>query len=179
MTTRYFGQRITRNEDLRMLTGQALHVDDVHLPDMLHVAFYRSGYAHGRITEIDVSEALERPGVVAVYTAEDLGDYWQAGPLLVPPPSTIERKTFHPRTQVPLAKDKVRFVGEPVVMVVAESRYIAEDAVADIWVDIDPLPANVDLEQSLSDEARPHPRRFTLQFGGSRHSGKGKLRIDC
>ena len=153
MATRYFGQRIKRNEDVRMLTGQALHVDDVHLPDMLHVAFYRSGYAHGYIKEIEVATAREREGVVAVYTAADLGDYWQPGPLLVPPPPNIERLTFHQRTQVPLAKDKVRFVGEPIVMVVAESRYLAEDAVADIWVDIDPLPANVDLEQSLAEDA--------------------------
>lgn len=152
MTTRYFGQRIKRNEDLRMLTGQALHVDDVDLPGMLHVAFYRSGYAHGRILSIDVAAAQERPGVVAVYTAEDLGDYWQPGPLLVSPPPTIDRITFNPRTQVPLAKDKVRFVGEPIVMVVAESRYIAEDALADIWVDIEPLDAVVDLEQALGED---------------------------
>ena len=153
MTTRYFGQRIKRNEDFKMLTGQALHVDDVHLPGMLHAAFYRSGYAHGRIKSIDTSAAKERSGVVAIYTAEDLGDYWQPGPLLVPPPPTIERKTFHQRTQVPLAKDKVRFVGEPIVMVVADSRYTAEDAVGDIWVEIEPLNAVVDLEQALSEDA--------------------------
>jgi carbon-monoxide dehydrogenase large subunit len=153
MSTRYFGQRIKRNEDLRMLTGQALHVDDVDLPNMLHVAFYRSRDAHGYITNIDVSAAKTRPGVVAVYTAEDLGDYWQPGPLLVPPPPTIKRLTFNQRTQVPLAKDKVRFVGEPIVMVVAESRYIAEDALADIWVDIEPLPAVVELEAALSETA--------------------------
>lgn len=153
MATRYFGQRIKRNEDFRMLTGQALHVDDVDLPNMLHVAFYRSGYAHGYIKEIDISAAKGNPGVVAVYTAEDLGDYWQSGPLLVPPPPTIERVTFNQRTQVPLAKDKVKFVGEPIVMVVAESRYIAEDAVADIWVDIEPLDAVINLEQALSEEA--------------------------
>lgn len=153
MATRYFGQRIKRNEDLRMLTGQALHVDDVELPGMLHVAFYRSGYAHGRIVNIDIAAARERPGVVGVYTAADLGDYWQHGPLLVPPPPTIERKTFHQRTQVPLAKDKVRLVGEPIVMVVAESRYIAEDAVNEIWVDIEPLEPVVDLEQALAEDA--------------------------
>ncbi|MFN8458490.1 MAG: xanthine dehydrogenase family protein molybdopterin-binding subunit [Anaerolineae bacterium] len=153
MATRYFGQRIKRNEDLRLLTGQALFVDDVELPNMLHVAFYRSSYAHGRINSIDVSAAKERRGVVGVYTAEDLGDYWQHGPLLVPPPPTIERKIFNERTQGPLAKDKVRHAGEPIVMVVAESRYLAEDALADIWVDIDPLPAVVDLEYALSDEA--------------------------
>ncbi len=153
MSTRYFGQRIKRNEDVRMLTGQALHVDDVNLPNMLHVAFYRSTFAHGYIKEIDVSAAKEMPGVVAVYTAEDLGDYWQPGPLLVPPPSTIERITFQQRTHVPLAKDKVKFVGEPIVMVVAESRYIAEDAVSEIWVDIDPIEAVVDLEFALSEAA--------------------------
>ncbi len=153
MATRYFGQRIKRNEDLRLLTGQALFVDDVELPNMLHAAFYRSSYAHGRINSIDVSAAKARPGVVGVYTAEDLGDYWQPGPLLVPPPPTIERKIFNQRTQAPLAKDKVRHAGEPIVMVVAESRYLAEDALADIWVDIDPLPAVVDLEYALSDEA--------------------------
>jgi carbon-monoxide dehydrogenase large subunit len=153
MATRYFGQRIKRNEDLRMLTGQALHVDDVDLPNMLHVAFYRSRDAHGYITNIDVSAAKARPGVIAVYTAEDLGDYWQPGPLLVPPPPNIERLTFNQRTQLPLARDKVRFVGEPIVMVVAESRYIAEDAVAEIWVDIEPLPAVVDLEAALSEAA--------------------------
>ncbi len=153
MSTRYFGQRIKRNEDFRMLTGQALHVDDIDLPDMLHVAFYRSRDAHGIIKSIDVAAAKARAGVVAVYTAADLGDYWQPGPLLVPPPPTIKRKTFHQRTQVPLAKDKVRLVGEPIVMVVAESRYIAEDALNDIWVEIEPLPAVVDLEAAISPEA--------------------------
>jgi carbon-monoxide dehydrogenase large subunit len=152
MATRYFGQRIKRNEDFRLLTGQALHVDDVDLPGMLHVAFYRSSYAHGYINNIDVSAAKARPGVIAVYTAADLGSYWQPGPLLVPPPPTIKRVSFNQRTQVPLAKDKVRYVGEPIVMVVAESRYRAEDAVADIWVEIEPLPAVVDLEQALRED---------------------------
>lgn len=153
MSTRYFGQRIKRNEDFRMLTGQALHVDDIDLPNMLHVAFYRSRDAHGIIKSIDVAAARARAGVVAVYTAADLGDYWQPGPLLVPPPPTIKRKTFYQRTQVPLAKDKVRLVGEPIVMVVAESRYIAEDALNDIWVEIEPLPAVVDLDAAISPEA--------------------------
>ena len=67
MTTRYFGERIKRNEDPRLLTGQGLYVDDVDLPNMLHVAFVRSPYAHAKINSIDVSQALERAGVVAVY----------------------------------------------------------------------------------------------------------------
>ncbi|RMH87617.1 MAG: xanthine dehydrogenase family protein molybdopterin-binding subunit [Calditrichaeota bacterium] len=152
MATRYFGQPIRRNEDARLLTGQALFVDDVQLPGMLHVAFYRSPYAHARIRDIDVSRARAHPGVVAVFTAEDLGEYWQPGPLLVPPPP-IEGLVFHQRTQVPLAREKVRHAGEAIVAVVAESRYLAEDAVEELAVDLEPLEAVVDLEKALSPEA--------------------------
>ena len=151
MTTRYFGQPIKRNEDPRLLTGQALFTDDVHLPGMLHVAFVRSDYAHGYIRSIDTSAARETPGVVAIYTAEDLGDYWRPGPLLVPPPP-IPNLVFHQRTQVPLAKGKVRHVGEPIAVVVAESRYLAEDAAEKVVVMIDPLPAVVDIEKALSSD---------------------------
>lgn len=152
MSTRYFGQRLIRNEDPVLLTGQALFTDDVHLPGMLHVAFKRSDYAHARIRRIDVGAARQRPGVVAVYTAADLGAYWKPGPLLVPPPP-VEGAVFNVRTQVPLARDKVRHVGEPIVMVVAENRYIAEDALEDIIVEYEPLPAVVDLEKALAPDA--------------------------
>ena len=83
----------------------------------------------------------------------DLGDYWQPGPLLVPPPP-IKGIIFNQRTQVPLAKDKVRHVGEPLAVVIAQSRYIAEDALDDIDVDLEPLPAVVDLEKALTDAIR-------------------------
>jgi carbon-monoxide dehydrogenase large subunit len=152
MATRYFGAAIPRNEDRRLLTGQALFVDDVELPGMLHAAFLRSNQAHARIRAIDVTAARARPGVVAVYTAADLGDYWRPGPLLVPPPP-IAGATFHQRTQVPLAKDKVRHVGEPLAVVLAQDRYLAEDALTDIVVEFDPLPAIVDLETALSDSS--------------------------
>jgi carbon-monoxide dehydrogenase large subunit len=148
MTTRYFGAPIKRNEDRRLLTGRALFVDDIAFPNMVHAAFLRSAVAHGRIRSIDVKAARARPGVVAVYTAADLGSYWQPGPLLVPPPP-IAGSTFNQRTQVPLARDKVRHVGEPLAVVMAESREVAEDALADIVVDIEPLPAVVDLEKAL------------------------------
>ena len=148
MTTRYFGEPIPRNEDRRLLTGQALFVDDVELPSLLHAALLRSQVAHARIKSIDISAALARKGVVAVYTAEDLGAYWQPGPLLVPPPP-IAGIVFNQRTQVPLAKDKVRHVGEPIAIVVAESRYIAEDALADIDVELETLPPVVGLERAL------------------------------
>lgn len=153
MKKKYIGQRITRNEDPRLLTGQALFVDDVDLPGMLHAAFLRSDYAHARISRVDASAARERPGVVAVYTAEDMGDFWQPGPLLVPAPTSVEGAIFHERTQIPMAKDKVRHVGEPIAVVIAESRYIAEDALADIVVDVEPLEVVVDLEKAIEPDA--------------------------
>ena len=149
MTTRYFGAPVKRNEDRKLLTGQALFIDDVELPGMLHVAFLRSQVAHAKIKRIDISKALQRPGVVAVYIAHDLGNYWQHGPLLVPPPP-IAGIIFNQRTQVPLAKDKIKHVGEPLAVVVADSRYIAEDALDDIDVELEILPAVVDIEAALS-----------------------------
>ncbi len=152
MTTRYFGQRIKRNEDPVLLTGEALFTDDVNLPGMLHAAFVRSDYAHGRILSIDSEDARDMEGVVAIYTAADLGDYWQPGPLLVSPPP-IKDIIFHERTHVPLAKDKVRHVGEPIAIVIAESRYLAEDAAEAIFVDIESLQAVVDMEKALEPDA--------------------------
>jgi carbon-monoxide dehydrogenase large subunit len=152
VTTRNFGAPIRRNEDARLLSGQALFVDDVELPGMLYAAFLRSNVAHARLRSIDVAAARAREGVVAVYTADDLGKYWAPGPLLVPPPP-IKGVIFNQRTQVPLAKGKVRHVGEPLAVVLAQSRYLAEDALNDITVDLDPLPAVVNLEEALTDAA--------------------------
>jgi aerobic carbon-monoxide dehydrogenase large subunit len=146
---RYLSARVSRNEDARLLTGRALFVDDVQIPGMLHVAFVRSEYAHGRLTRVDASAARRRPGVRAVYTADDLGDYLKPGPLLVSPPP-IPDLVFHACTQQPLAKDKVRHVGEPIAMIVADNRYVAEDALRDVQVDVEPLEVLVDLEKALS-----------------------------
>jgi carbon-monoxide dehydrogenase large subunit len=115
---------------------------------MLYVAFRRSEYAHARLLGIDTAAARARDGVVAVYTADDLGDYWRPGPLLVPPPP-VPGLVFNAATQVPLARGKVRHVGEPVAMVVATSRYVAEDAAEEIALDTEPLEAVVDIEQAL------------------------------
>src|SRR5271163_3481024 len=156
MTIRYFGAPTARNEDRRLLTGRALFVNDVERPGMLHVAFLRSPHAHARLGAVDLSRVRARPGVVAACAADDLGDYWKPGPLLVPPPP-IDGTVFNQRTQVPLARGKVRHVGEPVAVVVATSRYIAEDALADIEVDYQPLPAVTDLERALmADSALVH-----------------------
>lgn len=148
-TGKYVGQRVKRNEDPRLLTGQALFVDDVDIPGMLHAAFLRSDYAHACVQSIDVSAARSRPGVVAVYTAQDMGDFWRPGPLIVPPPGNVEGIVFHARTQIPMVKDKVRHIGDPLAVVIAESRYIAEDALEDIVVDYEPLEAVTDLEEAL------------------------------
>ncbi len=153
MMAKLIGKRITRNEDPRLLTGQALFVDDVELPGMLHAAFLRSEYAHAKLKGIDLSVALERPGVVAAFTAEDMGDDWSPGPPLVIPPPTIEDVEFYTRTQVPLVKDKVRHAGEPLAIVIAESRYIAEDALDDIVVDLEPLDVVVDIERALEPDS--------------------------
>ncbi|MGX9963972.1 molybdopterin cofactor-binding domain-containing protein [Roseomonas sp. F4] len=147
-----FGRPLTRNEDPRLLRGEALFVDDVELPGLLHVAFFRSPHAHARLISIDVEAAKARAGVVAVVTAADLGDYWQPGPLLVPPPP-VPGMDFYQRCQVPLVRDKARHVGEPVVMVLAENRYVAEDAVGDILVEWETLPAVGDLEAALQPAA--------------------------
>jgi carbon-monoxide dehydrogenase large subunit len=152
MTTRQFGASVKRNEDARLLSGRAQFVDDVHLPGMLHAAFVRSPHAHARIRSIDASAALAREGVVAVYTAHDLGDYWRPGPVIVPPPP-VAGTVFNERTQVPLAKDKARHVGEPVALVVAASRYLAEDAAAELAVEWEPLPVAADLERSAASGA--------------------------
>ncbi len=149
MTTRQFGASVKRNEDARLLAGRAQFIDDVKLAGILHAAFVRSPHAHARIVSIDASAALLRDGVVAVYTAEDLGDYWRPGPVIVPPPP-VEGAVFNERTQVPLAKGKARHVGEPVALVIAASRYIAEDAAADVVVEWDALPVAADLEPAAA-----------------------------
>jgi CO/xanthine dehydrogenase Mo-binding subunit len=119
---------------------------------MLHVAFVRSEHAHGRLLSVDASAAKLQAGVHAVYTATDLGDYLKPGPILVSPPP-IPNLVFHGCTQLPLAKDKVRHVGEAIAMIVADSRYIAEDAIRHVVVEIDPLDAVVDLEKGLATNA--------------------------
>jgi carbon-monoxide dehydrogenase large subunit len=117
---RYVGASVARKEDKRLLTGHGLYVDDVVLPGMLHAAFLRSDVAKGAITGLDVEAARQLPGVVAVFTWQDFdgrfGESWHAmlGEQLQVPP--------------PLAIGDVRHVGDPIALVVAESRYIAEDA---------------------------------------------------
>ncbi|MEU7000444.1 aerobic carbon-monoxide dehydrogenase large subunit [Nonomuraea sp. NPDC046570] len=152
MTTKLFGEPVQRREDARLLTGQGRYVDDLGGPGTLAVAFVRSPHAHARILDIDVSAVLDVEGLVAVYTWEDLpGQLAQPLPLLIPHPALT-----HGRTALALARDLVRHVGEPVVMVVAEDRYLAEDACALINVDYEVLKAVVGIEEAVQSAQLVH-----------------------
>lgn len=137
------GARVRRKEDPRILTGRGRYIDDVHATGMLHAAFVRSIEAHGRLTNVDTELARRSPGVVAVLTAADLTDdivplnFGPAADGMVIPPYTA------------LASDEVRFVGDPVAIVVAESRYAAEDGAALVEVDVEPIPAVVTTDQAV------------------------------
>lgn len=148
MSKKSFGEPKRRLEDARLLTGRALFVDDYDPPGLLHVAFVRSPHPHARIRSIDTKTAASMSGVEAIFVAEDMGETLKPGPLIVPPPP-IEGLVFNERTQWPLAKKKVRYEGEPVAVVVAKSRYQAEDAVEKVIVDYKVLQPVVDIEDSL------------------------------
>lgn len=139
--TSILGNAVLRREDDGLLRGRGRYVGNVELPGALHAHFVRSTVAHGEVLGVDVDEARTMPGVVAVYTAADLG----LGDR--PPPMG-----FYPGEMARpyLARDRVRFVGEPVAVVVAETAYQAADAAEAVWADIDPLPAVVDLDDALA-----------------------------
>ncbi len=148
MATRWFGARVQRIEDPRLLRGKGTYVDDIDLPEMLHAGFLRSTHARARILNIDTSAARVLPGVHLVLTASDLGEVLEPSPLLVP-----HHALTQPRTQLPLALNEVHYVGEAVAMVVADSRYIAEDALDLIDVEYDPLPVVHSLEVASAKDA--------------------------
>ena len=134
---RYTGASIKRSEDPRILTGRGRYVDDLKLPGMLHAAFVRSPLAHGRVLVVDVSAARALPGVVLVLTGADLEAVTVPGqdPLF----AMLGGGGPAPEYTL-LATDKVRFVGDPVAIVVAESRYLAEDGCDLVEVDYEDLP---------------------------------------
>ncbi len=148
MATRWFGASIPRNEDPRLLRGKGSYVDDIDLPEQLQAAVLRSTHARARILNIDASAARELPGVHLVLTASDLGEVLEPSPLLVPHDALTQ-----PRTQLPLALDEVRYVGEAVAFVVADDRYIAEDALDLIEVEFEPLPVVHNMEVAVTQDA--------------------------
>ena len=136
------GARIRRTEDPRLLTGLGTYTDDRQVARMLHVAFRRSEHPHARIRAINCAAARAAPGVVAVLTAQDLGE---VAPLL----ATSRMKGYTATPILPLARDKVRYVGEPLVGIIAESRYLAEDAAELIAIDFEPLPVIADPAEAV------------------------------
>src|SRR5262249_14314842 len=129
---RLFGKAIKRREDPRFITGRGQYVDDVKLPGLTHASFVRSPHAHARIRGVNTAKAKSLPGVIAIYTGDDvqvgaLPCGWMLPDIKVPPRPV-------------LAKGKVRYVGEPVAIVIAESAYEAKDAAEAVQVDYEPLP---------------------------------------
>jgi len=143
MSTKLVGQAIKRREDPRLITGQGTFLDDIKLPGMTHACVLRSPYAHAKIKSIDTSKAKAHPGVVAVFTGEDMLDLnplpcaWQAG--------RVKNNVNTPRV---LAVGEVHFAGDPVALVIAEDRYIARDACDLIEVEYEPLPVVVDAKKA-------------------------------
>ena len=151
-SNRPIGSPVERLEDLRFLRGRGEYVDDLVIPGLLHAVILRSSVAHGRIVSLDVSAALKRPGVHAVITAKDilsegLGDI---------PVITMRQELlpeFKPYQQPVIARDKVRYVGEPIAVVLADSAASGEDALDAIALDIEALPAVADRETARKNES--------------------------
>ena len=139
MTTRIFGSGIRRREDPRLITGGSVYTDDVTLPGMVHAAILRSPHAHARITGVDTGAAAAAPGVIAVYTGADVDGVLAPIPCAWIPPDSDVKAVAHPA----IAKDVVRYQGDAVAVVVADTRYQAEDALELINVGYEPLPAVV------------------------------------
>ncbi|MDP6077393.1 MAG: xanthine dehydrogenase family protein molybdopterin-binding subunit, partial [Acidimicrobiales bacterium] len=139
--TSILGNAVLRREDDTLLRGQGGYVGNIAIDGAVHAHFVRSTSAHGEILSVDVDDALSMPGVVAVYTAVDIGLDDR------PPPMG-----FYPSEMMRpfLARDSVRFVGEPVAVVLAETAYQAADAAEAVWIDIRPLSVLVDLDEALA-----------------------------
>ena len=152
---RFVGQSVKRVEDRRLVAGSGLYVDDIRLPGMLHAAFLRSDLARARIRSLDASAAAGLDGVVAVLTAQDLNDHIDSLRSSANPPEAAIVPAYV------LAPGDVRFVGDPVALVVAEDRYLAEDALELIDIDYEPLAPVVDYEQAADNPHLVHPELGT------------------
>ncbi len=140
---KWVGKGLKRKEDLRLLTGRGSFMDDIRLPNMKYAAILRSPYPHAWIRGMDISQALKVSGVRGVLTGDDVAAMSQPFPVGVPIPPKYYSS----------AVDKVRYVGEPVAVVVADSRYIAEDALDMIEVEYEPLPVVMDIEEAAEPDA--------------------------
>ena len=174
MGAKYFGAAVRRREDPRFLRGEGRFVDDVTLPGLLHAVLLRSPHAHARIARLDVTAARAMDGVAGVFTFADLERWMKPLPLFgAPPPGLAAAVTFDLRTapQYALARDRVRYVGEAVAMVVADSPARAEDALARIVVEWEPLPAAVEMVAAAEPGAPlVHPEWSTNVAVGFTHA---------
>ena len=161
MTQTYIGAPIRRGEDIRFLTGKATFIDDVKLPGMLYAAVLRSPHAHARIKSVDVSEALKLTGVVSVLTFADLPAGVKPIPLRMYQLDGLDRFL-----QYPLARGKVAYVGEPVALVAAVDRYVAEDGADLIQVEYEPLEVVPNIEAALRGDVIIHEEQGTNVAGG-------------
>jgi aerobic carbon-monoxide dehydrogenase large subunit len=152
LAERYTGASIKRSEDPRILTGAGRYVDDIKLPGMLHAAFVRSPLAHARVLSVDVSAARALPGIVAVFTGAELEEMTVPGPDAL---SALMGGAGPTPEFTLLATDKVRFVGDPVAIVVAESRYLAEDGCDLVTVEYDDLPPVTNASVALDPASTP------------------------
>src|SRR3989442_5991051 len=160
MGARYFGAAVRRREGRRFLRGEARYVDDVRLPGRLHAAFLRAPHAHAGLARIDTAAAKALAGVAAVFTFDDLARWMKPLPLFgAPPPGLAAAIAFDVRqaSQWALCRDRARYVGEAVAMVVAEGRACAEDAVHRIAVAWEALPPLVDVAAALAPGRPPLP----------------------
>ena len=161
------GSNVRRVEDDRRLRGVARYIGDIQRPRMLHAAIFRSPYAHARLINVDVAKARAMPGVAAVITSEDIKG-------VKPIPMRLEpSEDLYRALQRPLASDRLRYVGEPIAVVVAESRYVAEDALEVIEIEVEELEVHVDAREAIRPGAEPiHPglasniaHRFVVETG--------------
>ena len=179
---RYVGQRILRKEDLRLLTGRGSFIEDISVPGVLHVAFVRSQVARGTVTSMDLSQVRTAPGVRAVLTAEDLGEF----NVVI---SNMHLKDLGGIQTRPLSSGYVTYVGDPLAMVLAESRYLAEDAAALAFIDYEDEPPVITIadavngppvhpgtESNIAIEARSPPNpNIDAIFEGAAHVVTGTI----
>ncbi|MDQ6874462.1 MAG: xanthine dehydrogenase family protein molybdopterin-binding subunit [Actinomycetota bacterium] len=176
--SRQVGRPRRRKEDARLITGQTRWTDNITLPGLLHMAILRSPMAHARITRVDVSPAMEQPGVLAAFSGADLADELGSLPCAWP----VTADMVHP-DHPPLATTEVRYVGDAVAVVIARDRYQAADALEAIEVDYEPLPAVLDMEEALKDEVLVHSdkgtnKAFLWPFdGGDYDAAKAKAEV--
>ena len=166
------GQRVKRREDPRLIQGQGTYVDDIKLVGMQHLAFKRADLAHGRLQSVDTSAAQALDGVEAVFTGAQIAELLEPMPIGTPFPSPPHRA---------VAVDVVRYVGEPVAVVVARDRYVARDAADAIVADYEPLPAVVDPEEAMTGKPavlhEDFPNNLAVPFipGGTGVDSKGNV----